>query len=173
MSKPKRTKKDITPGRDSGGKHPSKAARVAVTTTRRVFSVAAHERSILIGPNGSTLHKLLAMHDVRMSLSRCGKVTIQGQEERVALAVAHIARLLRHTKPAAPQYMAAAHDSVRQGHTFRSRKCLPATLTPPPGNSHVPSLKVWTENEMLRTLGRRLGETLKRILDFVANLPRR
>lgn len=174
MSIPKKDKSVARSGGGGGKRLHRKAARVAATTTRRVFCVATHERSLLIGPNGRTLRKLLTMYDVRMSLSRGGQITVLGQEQRVDHAVAHISRLLRYTTPGAAHYMAAAQDSFRRRHVGRSLGTHPAIVSPPFKNPHVPSAKeLWTKGEMLRALGRRLGAVLMRVLEFVSSFPLR
>lgn len=148
------------------------AARVAVSTTSHVVSIAPHERRIIIGPNGRTLHKLLTKHSVRMSLSRGGRVTVLGKEQSVAHAVAHISRLLGYAASGTKEPMVAVHNSFLKGHAIRSRKVQSHTESPPPEDSYVAPMKEqWTKKEVLRALGRRLGAAIRGILDFLTSLP--
>lgn len=149
-------------------------AQIAASTSSCVVSVSPQERRILIGPNGRTLRKLLAKHSVRMSLSRGGRVTVLGQEQRVAHAVAHISWLLRDTATGrrGGQCAALARDSFRQGYTIRSRRVQAHIASPQPEDSSVAFMKgMGTKKEMLQSLGRRLGAAIRKILDFVTTLP--
>lgn len=172
MSKPKIEKNVSGPGGNGSVKQHRQAARVAVSTTSRVVSVAPHERRIIIGPNGRTLHKLLKKHSVRMSLSRGGQVTVLGQEQRVAHAVSHISRLLGYAAPSTSEPMVAVHNVFLKGHAIRSQRVQPHTDSPSPEDSCVPPLKErWARQEVLRALGRRLGAAIRGILDFMTSLP--
>ena len=172
MSKEKARKCESSVDRKSSGK-PDLASRVvAISSTSQVVKVNLHERSLLIGPNGSTLRRLLATHKVRMSLSRCGRVTVRGQQVRVARAVAHIDMLLRAPRNAvhcgltphrfASQYIRQGLGAIRkEQHALDEPSALHVSLTD--------GRDIWAKPEVLRSLGRQVGVVLRRIYDYMCH----
>ncbi|MPC73480.1 hypothetical protein E2C01_067811 [Portunus trituberculatus] len=170
MTKEKRRKGESSVDRTSSG-NPDLASRVvAISPTSQVVRVNLHERSLLIGHNGCTLRRLLATHKVRMSLSRGGRVTVRGQQMRVARAVAHIDLLLRVPRAAvhcglAPhslgsQYLRQGIGAVRkEQHSMDQPSVLHVSLTD--------GRDIWAKPEVLRSLGRQVGVVLRRIFDYM------
>uniref|UniRef100_A0A0P4WQE0 K Homology domain-containing protein n=1 Tax=Scylla olivacea TaxID=85551 RepID=A0A0P4WQE0_SCYOL len=172
MTKEKSRKGGPSVGKASSGKADLASRVVATSSTSQVVRVNPHERSLLIGPNGCTLRRLLDTHKVRMSLSRGGRVTVRGHQVRVARAVAHIDTLLRapraseHYGPApyslASQYFRQGLGAIRkEQHTPDQPPALHVRLTD--------SRDIWAKPEVLRSLGRQVGFVLRRIFDYMCH----
>lgn len=157
-------------GKPDTGEHVP-AAWVSVTSSQ-VVTIDAHQRSILIGPDGHTLRGLLKAHGVRMSLSRDGQVIVRGKERRVSRAVADIHVLLRQTEPAKVHFVATTYDQAqchfRQRLDALSEKVHHDVENPPPEHPTVELVRnLWSGRDVLGSFGRRLGAVIWRILDHM------
>ena len=174
MAEGKEKSISIYHGKMNTGKH-HVASNSISNTSSRVVRVAPHERGILIGPNASTLRMLLSTYEVRMSLSRGGRVVIRGQEVKVGRAIAHINTLLR-AAPAAHQVPAAYHNftpnHVRQRRSAtKGRMHHAPEMSPYTHFRAAPVQDTWRNPEVLRSLGRRVEAALRRIFDYVSRSP--